>query len=361
MKVLVVGAGIVGSSTAYFLSARGIQVHLIDAHENPSDTSRASLGVLTHFNGGDDPYSTLYRDGHALHAKLAAQLRGETGIDVGWRPLGGLDVVFDEEDRGDAEAKLAHNRERGCRCEWLDAAQLRQAEPNISERATAGVLYPDDHRVDPSELGRALREAAQIRHASVSFGTELVGLELAADGVRTELRCDGSARLVTFDVAVIASGSWSSRVTGHIGVDPHIKPIRGQHCRYRGGSDIRHVLRCGSYHMVPTRDALIVGATVEEVEFDLATTQQAATEFSTVYRQLLGTEPLLESQWAGLRPKPRKGRPVIAPLDARGRAFIASGHYKNGVLLGPITGRTAADWVVDGDPGRDMSPFALVR
>ena len=104
----------------------------------------------------------------------------------------------------------------------------------------------------------------------------------------------------------------------------------------------------------------MVAATVEEVGFNLDTTDAAATEFGLILERVLGIRDTPINQRAGLRPKPRKGRPVIAPLEDM-PVFVASGHYKNGVLLGPITGQTVAAWILDGKPPRDMSHFAIAR
>ena len=103
-RVLVVGAGIVGRSIAYYLSRAGARPLLIEAREGPSDASRASLGVLTHFSGGQSVYGLFIRDSHAVHGPLADELFEETGIDVGWRSLGGLDLVVDREDEALVEA-----------------------------------------------------------------------------------------------------------------------------------------------------------------------------------------------------------------------------------------------------------------
>ena len=121
------------------------------------------------------------------------------------------------------------------------------------------------------------------------------------------------------------------------------------------------MLRWGSHHLIPAGDAIAVGATVEEVGFDTRTTEAAASEFTAVFRRVLDIEPVVLSQRAGLRPKPRKGRPVIGPVDPSARLFVASGHYKNGVLLGPLTGQVLAHWIVAGRPSRDMSFFGVRR
>ena len=359
-RVLVVGAGIVGSCAGYFLACRQARVQLIDRDPDPSATTRASLGVLTHFRGGDDPYSTFYRDAHALHGDLARELREETGLDVGLRTPGGIDLAFGE---AEAEEVLARLRDRGgrCRWEWLEHERVRRLEPKVSSQVSGGVYFPDDHRVDPPALGQALRTAAAQRGAEIRLGCELLRIEPGSDGVSAFVGEGNQSREERFDHAVLAAGSWTGELVAEAAGGAGIRPVRGQHCRYRGGAEIGHVLRWGSRHLIPAGDSIVVGATVEEVGFDTRTTEAAAAEFTAVFRRVLDIEPAVLSQRAGLRPKPRKGRPVIGPVDPAARLFVASGHYRNGVLLGPLTGKVLADWIVAGRPSRDMSFFGVRR
>ena len=165
--MLVVGAGIIGRSTAYFLARQGAKVVLLDEGiPAGSPTSRASLGVLTHCNGGDNPYAQLFRDGHALHARLARDLAEDLGADVGWRPLGGIDLFADPSQ---LEEVWRFNRERGCRVERLDERALRDAEPGL-DGGGEGLYFADDHRVDPLKLGTALWAAAVRQGASAAWG-----------------------------------------------------------------------------------------------------------------------------------------------------------------------------------------------
>jgi glycine oxidase len=368
-RLLVVGGGIVGRSVAYYAAGAGAEVHLIDADADPSSTTRASLGVLTHFNGGDDTYGLLYRDGHALHELLAEQLKEETGMDVGWRPLGGIDVAFTEADLQALVEMCQFNKARGCVAELLDGEGVRTMEPLLREEAIGGLYFPGDHRVDPPALAAALLEAGSRQGVDVTFGTALSRLEARGGGVQAEFAGDASGSLPTeFDYAVVAAGAWTGQLLAAssaregVAEEVAVRPVRGQHCVYgAGGGNLRRVLRYNGHHLIPSAEGITVAATVEEVGFDLGTTEAAATQFGEILERVLGIGDRPIHQRAGLRPKPRKGRPVIAPLDDMPGVFVASGHYKNGVLLGPITGQTVAAWVLEGQPPRDMSHFAIAR
>ncbi len=356
-RVLVAGAGVVGLSCAYYLSTRGFRVEILDAGAPPSPTTSASLGVLTHFNGGPDPYSALYRDGHALYSGLAAQLREETGADIGWRPLGGIDLAFSEGEEEELRQILRFNQERGCPAEWLEAPDLRRLEPRISPQARAGVYFSGDHRVDPVCLAQALLKAARQRGAQMRCGEPVEGFAQQGQGVRVQTR--QGVRQAEF--LVLAAGSWTGELGRRCGAQIPVRPVRGQHCSFAGGGELHHVLRCAGLHLVPSGEQIIVGATVEEAGFEIETTAEAAGQFGEFFSRVLDLPPVRRGARAGLRPKPKGGRPIIGPLPGQDRVFAATGHYKNGILLGPLTGQVLAEWLGTGRPPRNMSAFSVER
>ncbi len=352
-RTLVIGAGIIGRSTAYFLARQGVQVVLLDEGIGTgSPTSRASLGVLTHCNGGDNPYAQLFRDGHALHARLAHDLAEDVGADVGWRPRGGIELFADP---AQLEEVWHFNRRRGCRVERLDERAWRAAEPALVGGGE-GLYFADDHRVDPLKLGAALWAAARRQGASAAWGECVWRIAQAGEAVEVATN-QGIHRA---DFAVLAAGAWTGGLAAQLGAQVALRPVRGQQARF-AGAPLRHLVRINGRHFIPTSGETIVGSTVEEVGFRLATTRAAAAEFAAEVRSAFGRCLPLSRQQAGLRPKPRGGRPLIGPLTNAPRVFVASGHYKNGVLLGPITGQIVARWIAEGTPGRDMRCFAPER
>ena len=358
-QALVVGAGIVGRSVAYHLSRRDFAVAVIDAGPaGTSDTSRASLGVLTHFNGGDNPLSRFYRDSHEGFSSLAAELREEIGVDIGWREPGGVDLIITDDDEAQAEETLAFNAERGCAAERLDGDMLRRMEPGLGEQVRAGVYFPGDHRVDPEKLSEGLLRGVQLRGGTVDFDEELLEIEIAGKG-RVLARTGKGER--TADFLVLAAGSWSRALGEKLGATIPVRPIRGQHCRFAGGEQVRHVLLHGGHHLLPVEERIAVGTTVEEVGFDTSVTAEAADIFEAAFTSVLNLPCAPGEQRAGLRPKPKGGRPLIGPLTEYPQVFVATGHYKNGVLMGPLTGRVVAAWMATGEAPRDMSYFAPER
>ena len=356
-KVVVVGAGIVGRFIAYSLTQRGVAVEIIDPGPDPSMTTTASLGVLTHFNGGDDPYSLFYQDSFLSYCHHAAQLESDTGIDIGWRPLGGVDLILNDDDEEVAVKTVDFNRSRNCTVEELDRNQLLELEPGVTDKVRGGLFFPDDQRVNPAGLASALLRAIEQRGGAIRFGERVLDFEsVDARGISLKTM---SARLHA-DVVVLAAGCWTAELAGNLGARVPVRPIRGQHCRF-ADVEVAHVVRHGGYHLLPSESLTVAGATVEEVGFDQTTTTAAKTELSKFLERTVVGSGNFCSQWAGLRPKPKGGRPLIGPLEEHPQVFVATGHYKNGIQLAPATAEAVTSWIIDGDPKRDMSRFKPER
>ncbi|MEW6754922.1 MAG: FAD-dependent oxidoreductase [Candidatus Latescibacterota bacterium] len=368
-RALVAGAGVVGRSVAYPLCRLAFHVTLIDAGPDPSPATRASLGVLTHFNGGDSPLSLLYRDGHQGYASLARDLADQTGIDIGWRALGGLDLILTEGDEAAAEEEVRLDQERGCPVERLDAAAVRSLEPHLAPACRGGLYFPGDHRVNPELLCAALLRGVVREGGQAHFGEALQGfVEAGSAGV--VVRTTQGRR--SADFAVLATGAWTAELASMLRAPVPVRPVRGQHLRFPG-ERVAHVVRHGGHHLLPAGGQTVVGATVEEVGFDLSTTPEAAQVLGEALARMQGTasppassadgsQPgSLVDQRAGLRPKPKGGRPLIGPLRDFPRVFVATGHYRNGILMGRVTGRIVAEWMARGEAPREMGYFAPER
>ena len=351
-----IGAGIIGRSVAYFLSRQGFEVVLFGEAKSPSPTSRASLGVLTRFNGGNSSYAHLFRDGHALHAQLAADLAVEMGVDVGWRPMGSIELYPNACDEDRLEELFRSSRQRGCSVERLDERELREVEPALAAGMWGGLYFPGDHRVDPSKLGAALWASALQRGAVAHWGERVLNMAELSGGVEAVT----DQRRHRADFAVLAAGAWTGELAAALGAKVSVRPVRGQHARFVG-CPLRHLIHVDGYYLVPDGDETLMGGTVEEVGFDLRTTDEAVEDFTARMGGILRRSLPFLNQRAGLRAKPKNGRPLIGPLRDAPRIFVATGHYKNGVLLGPITGEIVAQWIAEGTPGRDMSRFAPER
>lgn len=356
--VLVVGAGVIGSAVAYHLARRGLRVTVIDADHQPSLTTRASLGVLTHFNGGSNPLSRLYRDGLHSFPGLTRDLLEETGADIGWRRCGGLDLVIGDADESEARANLSYNEDRQCHAEWVDGHRLGDLEPTVVHQARAAVYYPDDQRVDPVRLRQALLQAAVQRGARLGLGEELAQLVRLDHETLMARTTTGS---ITARTIVLAAGAWTGALASQLGARLVLRPVRGQHLRFTAGPCPQCVLRHGGFHALGVEGDVVVGATVEDVGYAPEVTPAAAAGLFAARQIMLGAAARPTTQQVGLRPKPKGARPMVGPLREWPQVFVATGHYKNGVIMGPVTGELIAAWVDRGQAPWDLSYFAPER
>jgi len=354
-RVLVVGAGIIGRSLAYYLSKAGANVVLIDAGGGISCASRASLGVLTHYSGGFSGYGLFIRDSLAMHESLSYELLDATGIDVGWSRLGGIDLAFDEGD----ERKIQSLYEEGCgygiALERLDPEQIFKIDASVSRSVRSGLFFFDDQRVDPLKLGRALLKAAIEAGTVVHWGERLLEVEHCAFH---DIAVKTSCARRRADILILASGAWTRGLADQLGASINVRPVGGQYACFSGVSP-RLVLRHKGFQLIPDDIGVRVGATTEGVGFIPQSTCQGESSLASIYMRTLKSSSSGRSiaRGVGLRSKPKKGRPMIGPLREHKSVFVATGHYKNGVLMAPLTAKVISDWISFGDPRRDMGPF----
>ena len=215
--------------------------------------------------------------------------------------------------------------------------------------------------MNPGLLTQALAQAAEGRGAVLKQGTAVAGFLRNGSRVAAVRASDGDT--IAADHVVLAAGPWTRRVARRLGVDVPTRPVRGQMLAYRSTA-VRHIIWGEGGYLVPKPGGfLFAGATVEDVGFRPRTTRQGLIQ---VRRMATATAPALRypevaSDWAGLRPGSPDGRPIIGRLPGKDNVLVATGHYRNGILLGPITGRLIAKLVTEGKTEMSLEPFSLAR
>ncbi len=322
-----------------------------------SAPTRASLGILTRPTQATDGLSAFYRLSHKLHESLAPQLVAETGVDVGHRACGGLEIAYTDHEAEQLRLHVNRLQLRGAECHWLSPDDAREREPALSDDLVAACLWPKDHRVDPLMLAMGLWQGARALGAIYHSGR----VERLECGPPLAVVLATGERLEA-EAIVIAAGAGSSPLLAAAGISPRsIRPAPGQSLRLQMVPDLAGIVHWDGFHLLPLGPgSVFVGSTNDELSNEAVATCEGKRQLHHVARRVLDTEGNVLTHAAGLRPKPRRGRALIAPLAWPG-CYVASGHYKNGVLLAPATGRALAKWIMNGDPGIDMSPFALAR
>jgi glycine oxidase len=359
----VIGAGLIGLACAWRAGQRGLSVLVLDRATAPgAGASRVAAGMLAPVMEADFGEQELVRVNLAARERwrgFAAELEEHTGLPTGYRETGALVVAA---DRDDAEAlRRLHDFQRslGLEAEWLPPGRCRRLEPGLSPRIAGGILAPDDAQADPRATVRALAAAVD----EVELGVEVEAIEHdrgRVTGVRT------AAGRVECAAVVVAAGAWSPALAP-VGAGPPVRPVKGQilELRVRGGmpEPCTRVVRTPRCYVVSRGDGRVVlGATMEEQGFDTAVTADGVYRLLEAAWEVLpevGELELMEAG-AGLRPGTPDNAAVVGPGEPDGLLW-ATGHWRNGVLLAPLTGDAVADLLAGAEPPEQMARLDPAR
>jgi glycine oxidase len=360
-EVVIVGGGVVGCATAYYLSREGASVTLLERGELAGEATGAAAGILT-------PAETMpagaFRDlcaaGAALYPSLVEALREETGIDVQYT-RSGLLLPAENEGRAHTLRSIATGAASPTGLEWVEGETLQRLEPSLTRDLLGAAYSPDICHVNPGLVAQALAKAAASRGAKVRPLTPVARFLASGDGLAGVRTAGGDA--VAADAVVLAAGPWTRRLSARLGANVPTRPMRGQMLAYRSAA-VRHViLGEGGYLVAKPGGFVFAGATVDDVGFRARTTMRG---LATLRRMASALIPPLRhaevaSAWAGLRPGSPDGRPIIGPLPGWRNVYVATGHFRNGILQGPITGRLVAQLITAGETELPLAPFAPGR
>ena len=348
VNVAIVGAGIIGCAVAHELASRGARVTVFDRRGVARGASWASAGVLAPWIEAHErgPLLEMCAESLSLYDDFVDRVRADGGAPFEYARPGTLEVAFTQ-DQADALQRTGRAlTQGGVRAAWLDAADARAVEPSISEHAL-GALRIDDHGfAEMPALVDAIGVAARMRGAAFHAPVDITKIEHAHGGA---VRLHTSTAPATFDHVVICSGSWANRL--RMG-GPDVRPVKGQLVRLKfEAPPATRVLWSASCYMVPWQDGtLLVGATMEDVGFDERVTSEAVSSLLEAAAHLLPSTrqaSFLEAR-AGLRPAVAgdDGRPFIGAAPNVANVTLAVGHFRNGVLLAPLTARLVARMVL---------------
>lgn len=371
---LIVGGGIIGLSIAWRLAQRGPAVTVVD--DDPAGgASRAAAGMLapiTEAHFGEETLTALNLESARRWPAFAAEVEDASGASVGYRSEGTLAVAFDDDDLAMLTELRAYHERLGLPGQRLRGRECRALEPLLSPLIRGGLFVESDHQVETRALTAALVTAA--RRSGVSFaGERAVRLDLDAAGRRAVGVTLSSGVTVRAPVTVLAAGCWSATLPGlPPEARPPVRPVKGQILRL-GPADatapklsctIRGIRRGRSIYAVPRSDGrVVVGATVEEKGWDTTVTAGAVRELLEDVTEVvpaLGELELVETL-ARLRPGTPDNGPILGPSPVLPGLVLATGHYRNGVLLTPLTADAVAD-AVEGHPlPKVAGPFSPNR
>ncbi len=355
MDVVIVGAGVIGCAVARELAARGVACTIVDDRAPGGGSTQAAAGMLApyveaHHAG---PLQDLGVRSLALYDDWIAALRRDTGIEIEYRRVGTLQVALDDARAAELRAMAAPGS--ASKAMYSDAAATTAAHPELGK--VAGALFTPVHGyVATQQLTDTLVEGAERQGTTLHRG-RAIAIEKAA--ARMSVRT--TTGTLASDAVVVASGAWTTALEIAGASAPPLKPIRGQlvHLAWHGRR-IGSITGGPLCYVVPRLDGtVLLGATGEDVGFDERTTAAGVHDLLDAFCELLpeGRDATFLGTRVGLRPATPDFLPVLGPDPRLPGIVYATGHFRNGVLLAPITAKLVADWVVDGR--RDASFDAL--
>ena len=359
---VIVGGGLIGCALAAELAARGQRVTVLERGEPGDEASGAAAGMLSPQADAREPGSLfeLGLESRGLYPAWIDALRRETGVDPGFRRLGLLRCAFRDEDADGLFSSFAWQLGRGLAVEDRTEPALRaEIDGRLSPEVRRAVFFPEEGAVEPRTLTRAAWLCAAGRGARVLTGTAVRRFLLeggACRGVETD------AGTLRAGAVVDAAGAWAAFDEGVTFPIP-VHPVRGQIVRLRiDGPPLRTQVSSDEVYLVPRPEGeIIVGSTLELVGFRKAVTAEAIERLLAAAIRLIPAlrAARVDAAWSGLRPGTPDGLPILGESPVPG-LFFATGHFRNGILLAPVTAALVAD-VVTGGARRDLSAFSVAR
>jgi glycine oxidase len=360
---VIVGGGIIGLSTAYYLAREGADVTVLERAEVSSEASGAAAGMLAALSDeGERPpiFTQLCDDSLALFDSLLPVL-AETSIDVYHRRTDILHVAVTNREAEEAEALYQRRRDTQP-VRWLDATEVHQLEPKVSPRTVAAMLTPGAQYADPRRLTEAIAEAAIRAGATIREHQPVERFQRRGDRI-TALRTPGGT--YSADTVLLAGGPWTMSLARSLGATIPVRPVRGQMLSLLGPEGgLSHMIWGARAYLVPREDGqTYVGATVEDVGYRKHTTAAGLRALrsgaAAVVPSLAGAPE--RRSWAGLRPGTPDDMPIMGRLPGWSNAWVSTGHYRNGILLAPASGLLMAKSILAGQPDPQIAELSPTR
>lgn len=363
--VLIIGGGVIGLALARALHKKGIsRITIVERGRVGAEASHAAAGMLAPNAETEktDDFFRLCNESNKLYAEFAAELQDETDIDIELDKQGTLYLALTEEDSAEIRRRFEWQRGAGLAVEHLTAQETRAAEPFVSPDVRESLFFPNDWQVENRKLLHALEKYASLSGIEIRENTLITNLLTengAITGAETETEKFFAAKVV------LATGAWTSLVKTKTLVLPRITPVRGQMIEFHTAKRLfQKVIYSPRGYLVPRADGrVLAGATVEDAGFDKRTTragidflQDNAFEISP---SLMNLE--IADKWAGLRPLAADGLPILGNFPQVENLILATAHYRNGILLAPLTARILAENIAENKDSEFLEIFGPQR
>jgi len=360
--VVIAGGGLIGGAIAVGLARAGAKVAIVDAGVAGREASWAGAGILSAAHESPEMHSLipLSRVSLGLYPQFVEQIEKLAGQEVGFRPYGMLEVPADGCASEELQKMVSVQHENGLKGEILTGDRAREMEPGLSAGTKSAIFRPGDASVDNRALTAAVLDAARALGVQILENTATISV--LRDGSRAWGLATKKGNIEA-KWTVIAAGCFSAAIQGAELYAPVI-PAKGQMLAVRcAAAAIRRVLMSEGVYLVARNDGrILIGATIERVGFDRAVREDAIQKLLAAAISLL---PALKNcevleTWSGLRPDSPDHLPILGPTDIEG-LLIATGHFRNGILLAPITAQLICEWIQNQRMSADYGRFRPMR
>lgn len=365
--IAIIGGGVVGSSIAYVLSQSGISSIVVDRDQPGGQAPMLLAGILAPSTeaGAPGAFCDLGMASYRLFPDIAADLHESLGIDIDLDAAGGIRIAWDEVTAGVLKQSIVWERERGIDVTWLDSEDLRELEPSLHDGIVGGSYTALMSHLLTPRLIQGYIDSASTHGATFLKGSPAYGLQRDGSKITGVETTDGLVSAANF---IVTAGAWSGLYEHWLGAPLPVRPRKGQLALVQPAPmsppRVRRVIYDGLNYLVPKRDGTIVlGATQEDAGFDRRVTLEGLNFLmNTVARAIPSLrEAELKQAFSGFRPMPTDTMPIIGHAPGADNLIFATGHYRNGILLGPITGRIVTQLVQGKEPEIDLTPFDPAR
>ena len=366
MKVIVIGAGIIGLLTALRLKQQGVDVTILEKGKVAREASWAGAGILCPIHPWlyPDSFSELVNASLDLYPDFQNELEAETGHDI-QRIQSGLLIPCFSGDKIHHQAAAARWSEKfGWDMQHLNPEQALAVEPTLSPNVDEALLWPDVYQVRNPELLKAVLLYLQKLGVPMVEDSEVVKLleDKQGQGIGVQTI---AGKTYDADTVLLAAGSWSQSLAEQSGFSLDVQPVKGQIVLLKTKPNtLKHIIKHDDAYFVPRRDGrILVGASMENVGFARGNTEEVFNELMAATHRLMPelADAEVEHQWMGFRPGSADGLPFLGEVEPKPGLWIATGHYRNGVALAPITAKLMADWMLGVQPTLKMEDFSPNR
>jgi len=368
--VAIVGGGLIGASIAFELAAEKLRVVVVDRQKPGLEASWAAAGMLSPGPHApeDEPLTPLAKESLRLYPEFVAAVEAASQQSVSFQREGAVEIFCGPHAESERDKLVASHRRLGLAAEGISSEAARKMEPALGPAVSAAAWFPDEATVEPRLLMAAVLEGASRRGVEIrqNYAVTSLRCEKGGDGER----CVGIAageNQIEAKFVVLAAGCFTGAIKS--GAEKFLPasfthPVRGQMIALHPKSArLSRVLRSERGYLVPRRDGKIVaGSTTEDTGFEKRVTAEGVRSILSAALDLMPTLAGAEivETWSGLRPGTIDGLPILGPAAVEG-LLVATGHFRNGILLAPVTAKLICDWILRGRVNLDVAKFSPAR